>query len=427
MSTTPRCQIAHVRRVEQRCSGAMRIAIVAAHFMPEVGYKEVFMANVLARLGHEVNVISTTNKPAKTRDLVEVNYPVGRHTAPGGYLIWRMPTCWSLGSMVFPKRSEVWDAVAECAPKLVIVIGVGKVFPRQLLVPATKRSYGLISFFGDNDEYFPKAGMKQRLINMRVWFIKQLVKNRIVRRAVAVSDLIVGYTPDTYRILHTIVGGLKAERLQQRYLQIPLGYDSAEYHYDDDARTQLRNELQVTETEILVITATRLTPPKKVELAIHAIAELSKNFPMKYVVVGSLGDAYAKELQDLVDTEDLRNVVTILPFMDTARKRAFYCAADLGVWGTAAITIQEAMGTGLKVVLPDKTSVAHLVTDGVNGWISNAVQDGLTRALEELVDKRPVERAAERRAVESWNREFLSYDIIMEHVLREYSSTCGTE
>ena len=41
----------------------MKIAIVSGHFMPDVGYQEVYLARALSRLGHQVRII-TSNKPS---------------------------------------------------------------------------------------------------------------------------------------------------------------------------------------------------------------------------------------------------------------------------------------------------------------------------------------------------------------------------
>jgi len=37
----------------------MRIGIVSAHYMPEIGYQEVHLAKAYARLGHTVKVFTS--------------------------------------------------------------------------------------------------------------------------------------------------------------------------------------------------------------------------------------------------------------------------------------------------------------------------------------------------------------------------------
>ncbi len=399
----------------------MKIAIVAAHFMPEIGYKEVIMANVLARQGHVISVITTTDSPSKSRKLLAGGYRLGKSIEADGMLVWRLPHRWIFGSMVFAENAAILYAISEVQPDIVIVIGVGKMFPNQIILPATDRRYGLITFFGDHGDYFPDLDFRQNLVNLRVWLIKKLVKNRAVRRAIAASDLIVGYTPDTFGILNIITNKALSKRLLERYFQIPLGYDSKDYYYDSESRKRTRDKLGITDEDVFLITVTRLTPSKQIELAIDAVSKLSDNHLIKYYIVGSLGDAYSSKLQSLIQSYKLQDIVVILPFMHSKEKLEYYCASDIGIWATAAITIQEAMGTGLKILLPDKPSVAHLITNGLNGWIENSVEDGLSRAIAEVEKKNSKDREHERKGIEIFNNKFLSYDNIMNSVLTEYA------
>ena len=51
----------------------MKIAIVCAHFRPEIGYQEVYIANACARLKHEVTVFTTANIPKSHKLIIKTN------------------------------------------------------------------------------------------------------------------------------------------------------------------------------------------------------------------------------------------------------------------------------------------------------------------------------------------------------------------
>ncbi|TMK57573.1 MAG: glycosyltransferase family 4 protein [Actinobacteria bacterium] len=97
-----------------------------------------------------------------------------------------------------------------------------------------------------------------------------------------------------------------------------------------------------------------------------------------------------------------------------------FSACDLGFWSQAAISIQQAMGTGLPVVLHDGPTVSHLVTEGTNGWYVASGEDpgnALSRAVESLSAGTLEERLERRKALAVLNRRYLSYDRIAEEMV----------
>ena len=55
----------------------MKIAIISGHFMPDVGYQEVYLARAFSRLGHQVQVI-TSNKPSPSaKNIKKSDYAIG--------------------------------------------------------------------------------------------------------------------------------------------------------------------------------------------------------------------------------------------------------------------------------------------------------------------------------------------------------------
>ncbi len=55
----------------------MRIAIATGHFMPEIGYQEVYLARAYSRLGHEVKVFTSTLISPTGKNVLKGNYKDG--------------------------------------------------------------------------------------------------------------------------------------------------------------------------------------------------------------------------------------------------------------------------------------------------------------------------------------------------------------
>ena len=87
----------------------------------------------------------------------------------------------------------------------------------------------------------------------------------------------------------------------------------------------------------------------------------------------------------------LSDRTTITGFLDTEALNGFLNAADIGVWPKLpAVTIQQAMGTGLFVVLPRNEWVGHLITsDGLGFYVkaesgSSELGDAILRAAQSV-------------------------------------------
>src|SRR5207244_7969164 len=93
-----------------------------------------------------------------------------------------------------------------------------------------------------------------------------------------------------------------------------------------------------------------------------------RGLALRYVLAGLLDDDFGQSLRRLVAEQADPSAFLLSPMLGHDEMRVVFSAADLGFWPRAAITIQQAMGTGLPVVLRDMPNVSHLLTSGENGW-----------------------------------------------------------
>ena len=249
-----------------------------------------------------------------------------------------------------------------------------------------------------------------------------MIKRRAYRRVVRKADRIVLNVPETRGIVSKWLTEPQRARLARTALELRLGFDPEEFFFDLRERQHWRQHQGLAENDILLVTCTRATPSKKLEDVISAVSSLrARGITIRYVLAGVCDDAYGQRLRDQADALPDPTAVLLLPILGHAEMRKLFCASDLGYWPQAAITIQQAMGTGLPVVLRDTPNLSHLVLPEQNGWYmerDETLDQALARAIAHLGSLSAEERAARRHARCEFNRAYLAYDGIALEMLR---------
>jgi len=148
---------------------------------------------------------------------------------------------------------------------------------------------------------------------------------------------------------------------------LPLAFDPEKFYFDEGIRETHRQAMGYTEADTVVVAAGKLQHKKRLDLLVDAFSRLtSTRAGLKLLVVGADDSPYSQEFKAQIDAYPaLSKLVTVMGFVDTIQLNAIFNAADIGVWPSMpAITIQQAMGTGLKVILPENSWVSHVILPG---------------------------------------------------------------
>ncbi len=330
----------------------MRITIVCGHFIPAMGYIEVHLAKAFAELGHRVTVVTSTVIPSYVSHL---HSKYG--DPPENVTIKRLKPYFSLGQVV--KAKGVRLAVIESKPDRILVIGLGKAFPK----PALGLGIHTTVLLGDNSaSYGDSPSAKTRLLF-------ELFKRATYQRAIKEADRLVAYTPESFEAAGKMLGGKWADKLSKQNDFISLGFHPDEFFFDEGLRKEKRAELGYSEADQVLITATRLRAEKNLELVIKAFAKA--NSDVKWLILGSTDDDYSRSFQKSLIEELSSDRFLLLPHQPREALNAFYNAADMAVFTTPAISIIEAMGTGLPLIIPQSEVLSHLIVDGRQGYYYN--------------------------------------------------------
>lgn len=302
------------------------------------------MARAFALMGHEVSVITSDAVPAYVRGL---NPDFGKN--PDGVDVIRLRPKLNLGQIVI--SSGINAHLIRINPDLVVVIGLGKAFPK----PVFDTGYQVVTLFGDNAYSYANGTLKSKLLF-------SLFKKSTYRAAIRKSKALVAYTPESFEAAAKMVGGKEAAILRKQTRFISLGFWPDAFFYSPDLRTTKRRELGFGDNDCVIITATRLVPEKNLEGAISFFKKLPKL--VKWLLVGSSGGAYAKRLRAALTEELSSERFRILGYADKTNLNALYNASDIALYTVPAISVFEAAGTGLPLILPNEKSLSHIQEAG---------------------------------------------------------------
>lgn len=358
----------------------MRIAIVCGHFIPNMGYIEVHLANALHQLGHDISVFTTAKIPKYVGAIATVkdkNIP---------YKIERFQPDFTLGQMV--KSKKLLPKVNEFNPELVVCIGVGKLFP-QAIYEQKNPTYKIVTLLGDNEETYAKTYGFKKLKNK---LIQIILKKKVYELAIEKSTILFPYTPSTNHIIAQFINPKLVAQLHQKSVAISLGFDENMFFFNEEERTSKRKELNLPDDELLIITATRVVPEKNLEKIIDIIDECNQNnISVTYLIIGFQDDNYGENLKNYIQQKTFSTKIKTLLFLNAGEVRKYYNAADIGIFTRAAISIFEALATGLFLFLPQQNNVKHIL-NGENGNYFNELTTEDIHKIKASVTKNREER-----------------------------------
>jgi glycosyltransferase involved in cell wall biosynthesis len=250
----------------------------------------------------------------------------------------------------------------------------------------------VIDQHGYASSYGEDVSLRTKVVRAEYDMLRRPMSNYAFRRA----DAIVAVTDMSKRFL-VEHHGVDPDRIQV----LPLGVETDIFHRVPGARERIREEEGLRHDDVLIVTAGRLDPAKGLERFIEALgrAKAPEGAKFRLILSGSGNEEYLEKLKASAKEHLRPDQISFRTFMARDRLPEFFSAADVGVWGKAAITILEAMACGLPVVVPDDEASAHLVSHG-NGasFPAGAPHAEAVEALVPVLERMMVD-AGERKAM----------------------------
>lgn len=326
----------------------MRITIVCAHYLPRLGYIEVHLARAFSALGHPTSVVCSSAIPPYVKHL-QPSISEGEEKDMDVQLF-RIKPFLNIGQLTF--ANGVRKTVIRSKPDLIIVIGHGKYFPKAVYGLNTR----IITLLGDNKHNYAHSSVFSKL-KSRLLF--SLFKRPMYELAIQKSYKLLAYTPESYEVAGTGLSPSFQKKLGAMDDFISLGFSADEFYYKPDWYATTRKELNIPEEAFLVVTATRVVAEKQLEAYIPAFGSLPKHY--YWLVVGGNESAYSKTFEAQAKTALGDSRFKLMNHTNRERLNRILNSADAALYTVTAITVFEALGTGLPCILPPDKSLAHVL------------------------------------------------------------------
>ncbi|TWP35905.1 glycosyltransferase [Leekyejoonella antrihumi] len=327
-----------------------RVLIVAGYFDWFSGYQETVLARAFSQVA-DTNVLAGNRvSPIFSDDhLAKVGasriYPAGE-CYENDVLVTRLPIR-EIRSMVWSRR--VPSLVQNGSYDLVVQVMPGQLFPALASIPRVKHR---VALYGDNAAMYAALGPIQSRIKFAAFSAtKGLIYWTVNRRA----SRAYGYTMDTItRLRHFAPSGMEV---------LPLAFDREEFYFSRETRSAARAELNYDDDDLVVIAAGKVQPQKCISSVVESIASYRQREPrVRLIIVGMDSGEESCRIRKHVEDSGISDITLSFPFVDARRLNELFNAADVGIWPTMpAITIQQAMGTGLQVIIPRNQFTDHLL------------------------------------------------------------------
>ena len=241
-----------------------------------------------------------------------------------------------------------------------------------------------------------------------------------------------GYGPAIHHALNcsdaitTVSAFLKSET--QRLLRIERPIDVIHNFFSPRppvrSRKQVRDELGVSEDQVLLVHSSNLRPLKRIDLLLESVARIGGDRAFKLLILaGEDFSPFGPEVQRLGLQERIivRQKVTDI--------EEYLQAADLGVFTSETesfcLSILEAMCFSCPSIATRVGGIPEVVEDGVSGVLVPAGDsNALVRALEELIAD-PVRRTSLGRAARLRAEAQFSAEAIVPQYEKLYRRVCG--
>ncbi|HVP13156.1 MAG TPA: glycosyltransferase family 4 protein [Phycisphaerae bacterium] len=413
----------------------MKIALVHPFFLPGLGYEATGWFHAFRGLGHAVRVFTSPYAPQSLRCVYEQNLSEGVELFDGGEVH-------RLHAWLGPRRIVTCPGLTEALrgfrPDLTIIHEPASLFPTRLIKEWATVGGGLMCMTEQNHAQrrttLPRPLEMLRNLLLEAGFF--VLKRSAVRRCMEASDAVLFVTPDTYDfVLPRVASGGRRELLLRKCFLVPYGFDSAAFLVDEEGRSAERRRLGIADDEVVALHSCRMTPVKRLDIWVSVVSRAMRRVPrLKAMLIGlRKGDAESDRILSLITRSDLKERFIYLPFANRETLARLYNAADFGIWHLQpSITIQEAMGTGLYMVLVNDATISHLVLEPQTGRYFEPgnyaqLEERIVNAAGFLIGERIVSKLEARRCRAAINAHRFSYRSLAERIVAAAQDPANAE
>ena len=333
----------------------MNIVIVTAYYQPKLGYQQYFLAKSFEKMGHTCTVVTSDRFfPFPSYDKSFKKILGIRIVSPGSFIereikTIRLKTLIEVPSNATLVMNDMDSTIKSLKPDIVIGCNAFTPVGFQIANAVSKIEKKPFLILDSHAATFNSSVDDSLIKRFYFKFFSLFLRKKILKH----TDV---FTP---------IGESEALLLTKSFgddiysVTIPLGADTDTFIKNNKSRHAIRERLNIKNDEKVVVYAGKMSKEKDIDVLISSFAKVAKDIPkLRLILIGNGSNKYLDHLKHLIyQNKHINESVSFIQFVNNHELADYYNAADIGVWpGNLSITIQEAMATGLPVVLPKTIS-----------------------------------------------------------------------
>ena len=205
------------------------------------------------------------------------------------------------------------------------------------------------------------------------------------------------------------------------------GVDTNAFATDRVARTDIREKLDLSEDDFVIVQIARLDPIKDHTTALQTVERLvSRNSHIRFVIVGDGPER--QRIEKEIEDRELQSCVRMLgsrsdiPELLSASDAFLLTSVSEGI----PVTLIEAMLVGVPVVSTEVGGVPEIIKDGESGLLAKAkddeaLADAIERCVEDAGLRKSIAEAGRARAIDMFSEQRMhnEYQAVYEEMLGE--------
>ena len=321
----------------------MRIVMICEFYDEGLEFQENLLVKYYRKHGHTVTVITSTFESVFDyyNDRHDKRKPERRYLDHGATII-KLPYRYNLLNR-FRAYTDIGPLLEEARPELIYVHDIIPNLPEA--VAYMRRNPGCRMILDYHADY---SNSGKNWLSLKV--LHGILRKRILDAARPYLSKIFPVVPASATFLNEVYG-IPMEEMEI----LPLGADMdlVRAIQEEGGREALRRQLGFGPQDIVIFTGGKLTPNRRTEILLDAVARLA-HLPLKVVVVGDSGPDGVGYRQFLEDKASQQGGVVFTGWLGKKDVYHHMNAADIAVFpASQSIMWQQAIASGLPLVVGD--------------------------------------------------------------------------
>lgn len=341
-------------------------------YNPSLGYQDNILPKYYKKLGYTCTTITSQyyreglalKKSNKYKEYINE-----------GISIIRLPSKYNLSyklNKTFRLFNGIYKALTDEKPDIIFLHNFQFLSINQV-IKYCKSNRNVLVYVDSHTDYVNSASnwFSKKILHGIIW--KNIAHKILpyVKKFWGVTRQRCDFLLDMYKIPSTLIDLLI------------MGADKENIRYDKKPllRKKILSELNIQETDFIIVSGGKIDEQKKIDTLIKAIDKIM-NPKIKLIIFGSIPEKFSLKIQDLIN----KDFVHFVGWIDSNKVYDYFLISNLGVFpGTHSVLWEQALGTGLPCIFKEWYGFDHLIQDKCSIYLKEVTVDSIANEINDLV------------------------------------------